>query len=49
MPKRIRELGGEEKDIPKLVSTLGATQERPVGNFVKLTDKDAEAIYRSAL
>ena len=49
MPKRIRELGGEEKDIPKLVATLGATQERPAGNFVKLTDKDAEAIYRSAL
>lgn len=48
MPNRIRDLGGKEEDISRLVATLGATREHPVGNFVKLTDKDAEAIYRSA-
>lgn len=49
MPRSLRDLGGKEEDIPRLVSSLGATEKHPLGSFVQLTDEDAEAIYRSAL
>ncbi|WP_426347906.1 iron-containing alcohol dehydrogenase [Alloiococcus sp. CFN-8] len=49
MPTNFRELRAEEKDIPRMVETLGVTEERRIGRFVPLGPKDIENIYRLAL
>lgn len=49
MPSNFKELGAKEEDIPALVKHLGATDENPIGRYVKLGPKDIEAIYRLAL
>ncbi|MDR1700234.1 MAG: iron-containing alcohol dehydrogenase [Lachnoclostridium sp.] len=49
MPVTFKELGAKEDDIPKLVRKLGVTGHKSIGSFVKLYEKDAEAIYRLAL
>ncbi|CDZ23542.1 putative NADH-dependent butanol dehydrogenase 2 [[Clostridium] cellulosi] len=49
MPSNFKELGAKEEDIPTLVKHLGATDENPIGGYVKLGPKDIEAIYRLAL
>ncbi len=49
MPTNFRELRAEEKDIPRMVETLGVTEERRIGGFVALGPKDVENIYRLAL
>ena len=49
MPLTFEELGAKEEDIPKMVETLGVTEENRKGNFVKLGPKDVESIYRLAL
>lgn len=49
MPTNFRELRAEEKDIPRMVETLGVTEERRIGRFVPLSPKDVENIYRLAL
>jgi len=49
MPSNFKELGAKEEDIPTLVKHLGATDENPIGGYVKLGPKDIEAIYRRAL
>lgn len=47
MPIRFKELGAKAEDIPTLVEML-KMDTRSVGSFVKLTKKDAEAIYKLA-
>jgi hypothetical protein len=49
MPSNFAELGAKEEDIPKLVANLGLSEQRKMGDFVKLGPSDAEAIYRLAL
>lgn len=49
MPTNFKELGAKEEDIPKMVETLGVTEERRVGRFLPLGPKDVESIYRLAL
>lgn len=49
MPVTFAQLGAKEEDIPKLADRLGATEENPLGNFVRLDRKSAEAVYRLAL
>lgn len=49
MPINFKELGAKEEDIPYMVKTMGVTDTRTTGNFVKLNAKDVEAIYRLAL
>ena len=49
MPSNFAELGAKEEDIPKMVATLGLSEQRKMGGFVKLGASDAEAIYRIAL
>jgi len=49
MPISFRELNAKEEDIPILVEKLGLGENGTLGNFVKLTAKDAEQIYRLAL
>jgi len=49
MPINFRELNAREEDIPLMVDKLGLRENRTLGNFVKLTAKDAEQIYRLAL
>lgn len=47
MPVRFKELGAKAEDIPTLLEML-KMDTRPVGNFVRLTKQDAEAIYHLA-
>ncbi|MHB9056578.1 MAG: iron-containing alcohol dehydrogenase [Paludibacteraceae bacterium] len=47
MPVRFKELGAKTEDIPTLIEML-KMDTRPVGNFVRLTKQDAEAIYHLA-
>ncbi|MBB2181654.1 iron-containing alcohol dehydrogenase [Lachnospiraceae bacterium MD1] len=49
MPINFRELGAKEEDIPLMVEKLGLGETGTMGNFVKLTGKDVEQIYRLAL
>jgi hypothetical protein len=49
MPVSFKKLNAKEEDIPLLVEKLGLTEGRTMGSFVKLSAKDAEAIYRLAL
>lgn len=49
MPINFRELGAKEEDIPLMVEKLGLGETGTMGNFVKLTSKDVEQIYRLAL
>lgn len=49
MPSNFAALGAKEADIPKLVATLGLSEQHKMGGFVKLGPSDAEAIYRLAL
>lgn len=49
MPLTFAELGAKEEDIPALVKHLGVTDTITIGGFVKLNDKDIDAIYRLAL
>lgn len=49
MPISFKELNAREEDIPSMVEKLGLTEGRTMGSFVKLSAKDAEAIYRLAL
>ena len=44
MPTNFRELRAEEKDIPRMVETIGVTEERRIGRFVPLSPKDVENI-----
>jgi alcohol dehydrogenase YqhD (iron-dependent ADH family) len=48
LPVNFKELGADAKDIPVLVDKLGLGENGTTGNFVKLTSKDAEEIYRIA-
>ncbi len=48
MPVRFDELDAKEKDIPVLVKTLGLDN-RTLGSFVKLTEKDVTEIYKLAV
>jgi alcohol dehydrogenase YqhD (iron-dependent ADH family) len=48
LPVNFKELGADSKDIPVLVEKLGLGENGTVGNFVKLTSKDVEHIYRIA-
>ena len=48
LPVNFKELGADAKDIPALVEKLGLGESGTVGNFVKLTSKDVEQIYRIA-
>lgn len=47
MPIRFHELGARKEDIPTLISMLKLNG-RKVGSFVKLAEKDIEAIYKLA-
>ncbi len=47
MPIRFKELGAKAEDIPTLIEML-KMDKRGVGNFVKLSKQDVEAIYRLA-
>jgi alcohol dehydrogenase YqhD (iron-dependent ADH family) len=49
MPISFKELNAKEEDIPFMVEKLGLGENRRMGGFVKLSAKDAEAIYRLAL
>lgn len=49
MPATFAELGAKAEDIPALVATLGVSDTRTVGSFVKLNARAVEAIYRLAL
>ena len=49
MPSNFAELGAKEEDIPKMVETMGLGEDGTIGGFVKLGNKDVEAIYRLAL
>lgn len=49
MPISFRELNAREEDIPFMVDKLGLGENKTLGNFVKLTARDAEKIYRLAL
>jgi len=49
MPISFKELNAREEDIPLMVDKLGLGENRTLGNFVKLTARDAEQIYRLAL
>lgn len=48
MPTRFSQLGAKAEDIPTLVKMLNPSA-RPVGNFIRLTEEDAAAIYQLAL
>lgn len=48
MPLTFAEIGAKEEDIPAMVEHLGK-RGGPVGGFVKIGAKEAEAIYRLAL
>lgn len=47
MPIRFKELGAKAEDIPTLIEML-KMNEREIGNFVKLSKEDVEAIYKLA-
>lgn len=47
MPTRFSQLGAKAEDIPTLVKTMGLGK-HTLGSFVKLTEKDIEAIYKIA-
>lgn len=47
MPINFKELGAKKEDIPTLVKMLGADK-RKIGNFIHITDKVAEDIYKIA-
>lgn len=47
MPIRFKELGAKAEDIPTLIEML-KMDERGIGNFVKLSKEDVEAIYKLA-
>lgn len=47
MPIRFKELGAKAEDIPTLIKML-KLEKRGVGNFVKLSVEDIEAIYKLA-
>lgn len=47
MPLRFKELGAKREDIPTLIQML-KMDKRGVGNFVKLSAEDVEAIYNLA-
>ena len=47
MPVRFKELGAKREDIPTLIEML-KMDKRGVGNFVKLSAEDVEAIYNLA-
>lgn len=47
MPIRFKELGAKAEDIPTLIEML-KMDEKGIGNFVKLSKKDVEAIYKLA-
>ena len=47
MPVRFKELGAKREDIPTLIQML-KMDKRGVGNFVKLSAEDVEAIYNLA-
>jgi len=49
MPTTFKELGAKEEDIPLMVEKLGLGETGTIGNFVPLTAKDVENIYRLAL
>jgi alcohol dehydrogenase YqhD (iron-dependent ADH family) len=49
MPISFKELGAKEEDIPKMVDKIGLGENGTMGGFVKLKNKDVEAIYRLAL
>ncbi|MGH4117413.1 iron-containing alcohol dehydrogenase [Clostridium sp.] len=49
MPLTFAELGAKEEDISALVKHLGVTDESKIGGFMKLNEKDVEAIFRLAL
>lgn len=49
LPVSFKELGIENPDIPLLVRKLHENKGPLVGNYVKLTPKDSEEIYRLAL
>ena len=48
LPVTFSELGIENPDIPRLVNSLHRNKGEFVGNYVKLTCKDTEEIYRIA-
>ncbi len=47
MPIRFKELGAKAEDIPTLIEML-EMNDRAIGNFVKLSREDVEAIYKLA-
>ena len=47
MPIRFKELGAKAEDIPTLIEML-KMNDRAIGNFVKLSREDVEAIYKLA-
>ena len=49
LPVSFKELGVERPDIPLLVRKLHENKGPLVGNYVRLTPKDSEEIYRLAL
>lgn len=49
MPIKFKELGAKEEDIPFMAEKLHLSDGKTLGGFVKLTQKDVEAIYRLAL
>ena len=49
MPVNFQELGAKEEDIPYMVKTLGLSDGRTIGGFVKLSAEDVDRIYRLAL
>jgi len=49
MPLTFAEISAKEEDIPYLVKNIGLAGQRTLGAFVKLEEKDIEAIYRLAL
>lgn len=48
LPVTFSELGIDDPDIPRLVDSLHRNKGELVGNYVKLTRKDSEEIYRMA-
>lgn len=49
MPSTLGELGAKEDDIPAMIKTMGVTEDKKIGGFVKLGSIEVETIYRMAL
>ncbi len=45
MPQHLSDIGGDARDVIKLLDSLGVTEGNTIGNYVKLTRADCEVIF----